>query len=68
VVRRDRIRNDRIRNRVGFAPIVEKMVEIWFKWFGHVQRRLVNYVVKRVDRMNGSQITKDREKHIQTIR
>jgi hypothetical protein len=25
--------------RVGALPIVEKMVETRFKWFGHVERR-----------------------------
>jgi len=25
--------------RVGVAPIVEKVVETRFKWFGHVERR-----------------------------
>ena len=30
--RRDRIRNDTIRERVGVAPIVEKMVENRLRW------------------------------------
>jgi hypothetical protein len=32
--RSDRIRNDNIRERVGVAPIVEKIVETRLRWFG----------------------------------
>ena len=37
--RRDRVRNDDIRDRLGVAPIEEKLVQHWLRWFGHVQRR-----------------------------
>ncbi|GER38520.1 1-deoxy-D-xylulose 5-phosphate reductoisomerase [Striga asiatica] len=37
--RRDRIRNEDIRDRVGVAPIEEKLVQHRLRWFGHVQRR-----------------------------
>ena len=37
--RRDRIRNDDIRERVGVAPIEEKLVQHRLRWFGHIQRR-----------------------------
>ena len=37
--RRDRVRNDDIRDRLGVAPIEEKLVQHRLKWFGHVQRR-----------------------------
>jgi hypothetical protein len=36
--------------------------------FGHVERRLVDSVVKRVDQMEGSQITRDRVRTRKTIR
>jgi hypothetical protein len=36
--RRDRIRNDDIRERLGVAP-VEKLVQHRLIWFGHMQRR-----------------------------
>ncbi|WVZ72339.1 hypothetical protein U9M48_020814 [Paspalum notatum var. saurae] len=35
----DRVRNDEIRDRLGVAPIEEKLVQHQLKWFGHVQRR-----------------------------
>jgi hypothetical protein len=47
---RDMIRNDDIREKVVVAPIVEKMVETRFRWFGHVERRHVDSVVRRVGR------------------
>lgn len=34
--RRDRIRNDNIRESIGVTPTIEKMVEIRLRWFGHV--------------------------------
>jgi len=49
--RRDMIRNDNIRERVGVAHIVENMVETRLMWFRHVERRRI---VKRVDQMKDS--------------
>ena len=37
--RRDRIRNDDILEKVGVAPIEEKLVQHRLRWFGHLQRR-----------------------------
>jgi hypothetical protein len=37
--RRDRVRNEDIRDRVGVASIEEKLVQHWLRWLGHVQRR-----------------------------
>jgi hypothetical protein len=38
--RKDRIRNDDIMNKLGVAPIQEKLVQYSLRWFGHIQRRL----------------------------
>jgi len=43
------IRNDNIRERVGVAPVVEKMVENRLTCFGHVERRPVDFVVSRIN-------------------
>lgn len=40
---RNKIRNDNIRKGVGVTPIVEKMVENKSRWFGHVERRPVDF-------------------------
>jgi hypothetical protein len=35
----DRVWNDDIRDRLGVAPIEEKLVQHRLRWLGHVQRR-----------------------------
>jgi hypothetical protein len=66
--RQDRIRNDNIRESIGVTPIVEKMVETRLRWFRHVERRLVDSVVRRVDQMESSQITRGRGRPGKIIR
>jgi len=44
------------------------LVETRLRWFGHVERRLADTVVRRVDQMNDSQITRGRGRPIKTIR
>ena len=40
--RKDRILNEKIRLKIGVAPIDKKMRESHLRWFGHVQRREIN--------------------------
>jgi hypothetical protein len=40
--RRDRVQNDDVQDRVGVAPIAEKLVQRRLRWFGHIQRRPPN--------------------------
>ncbi|KAG2604951.1 hypothetical protein PVAP13_4NG133319 [Panicum virgatum] len=52
--RKDRVRNEVIRDRIGVAPIEEKLTQHRLRWFGHVQRRppeapVCNRVLERVD-------------------
>ena len=51
--RRDRARNEVIRDRVGVAPIEEKLTQHRLRWFGHGQRRppapVRSGVLERVD-------------------
>jgi hypothetical protein len=37
--RKERIRNDDIRDKLGVAPIQEKLVQHRLRWFGHIKRR-----------------------------
>ena len=59
--RHDGFKNDTIRERVGVAPIVEKLVENRLRWFGHVERRPVDAVVRRVDQIEESQVKRGRK-------
>jgi hypothetical protein len=63
---RDKIRNDNIRERIGVASMLEKMVETRLRWFGHVERRNVDFVVRRVD--HDSQVTRGRGRPRKTMR
>jgi hypothetical protein len=51
-IRRDRVRNDDRRERLGVAPVEEKLVQHHLRWFGHMQRRpadapICNGVIRR---------------------
>jgi hypothetical protein len=37
-MRKDRVRNDDIRDRVRVAPIAEKLVQYRLRWFGCLQK------------------------------
>jgi hypothetical protein len=37
--RKDRIRNDDIRDKLGVTPIQVKLVQHRLRWFDHIQRR-----------------------------
>jgi len=66
--RHDRIRNDTIGEKVGVAPIVEKLVENRLRWFGHVERRPVDAVVRRVDQIEESHVKRGNGRPRKTIR
>lgn len=46
--------------RVGVTPIIKNMVETRIRWFGHGERRLVDYIVRRVQQIDGSQTARGR--------
>jgi len=53
---------------VGVAPIAEKLVENRLRWFGHVERRPVDAVVRRVDQIEESQVKRGRGRPKKTIK
>jgi hypothetical protein len=44
--RRDQVRNDDIRERLGVTPVEEKFVQHRLRWFGHMQRRPVEASIR----------------------
>jgi hypothetical protein len=38
-IRRDQVWNDDKHERLGVAPVEEKLVQHHLRWFGHIQRR-----------------------------
>jgi len=54
--------------RVGVAPIVEKLVGNRLRWFVHVERRPVDVVVRRVDQMEENYVKRGRGRLRKTIR
>ncbi|KAG5597751.1 hypothetical protein H5410_038983 [Solanum commersonii] len=47
--RRDKIRNEVIREKVGVASVVDKLREARLRWFGHMKRRCEDAPVRRQD-------------------
>ena len=48
--RKDSLRNEKIHLKIGMNPIDEKMRESCLRWFGHVQRRVINSPMRRMSR------------------
>ncbi|KAI0524286.1 hypothetical protein KFK09_003652 [Dendrobium nobile] len=46
---RDRIQNEHIREKVGVAPVKDKIRENRLRWLGHIKRRPSDDPVRRVD-------------------
>ena len=57
--RRDKVRNEDIRTKIGVASIEEKMRENRLRWFGHVRRRPTNTPVRRVERIKLGQVNRE---------
>ena len=53
---------------MGVAPIVEKLVENRLRWFGLVERRPVDAVIRRVDQTEESLVKRCRVRPRKTIR
>jgi len=64
--RRDNVRNENIRIKIGVASIKEKMRENRLRWFGHMRRRSTDTPVRRVEHINLGKLKErrgDRRKH-----
>ena len=64
--RRDKMRNEDIRTKIGVASIEEKMRENCLRWFSHVRRRPTDASVRRVERIKLGKLKErrvDQRKH-----
>lgn len=48
-IRQNKIKNENNRKIVRVTFIVEKMIENRLRWFGHLNRRSIDYVVWRIE-------------------
>jgi hypothetical protein len=44
--KKGRVRNNDIRERLGVAPVEEKLVQNRLRWFGHMQQRPVEAPIR----------------------
>ncbi|KAL6541798.1 hypothetical protein OROGR_011284 [Orobanche gracilis] len=58
--KKDRLRNEVIREKVRVASIEDKMMENRLRWFGHVRRRPVDAPVRRIESWRTINIVKGR--------
>ncbi|XP_070050511.1 uncharacterized protein [Nicotiana tomentosiformis] len=49
--RLDKIRNEVIGEKVGVAPVEDKMRDARLRWFGHVKRRSIETPVRKCERL-----------------
>ncbi|KAL6507200.1 hypothetical protein OROHE_022099 [Orobanche hederae] len=56
--KKDRLKNEVIREKVRVASIEDKMMENRLRWFGHVRRRPVDAPVRRLESWGTSNIVK----------
>ncbi|XP_070004261.1 uncharacterized protein [Nicotiana sylvestris] len=60
--RRNRIKNEAIRDRVRVASVEDKMQESRLRWFGQVRRRNINAHVRRCERLAMESLRRDRDR------
>ena len=59
-MRRDKMRNEDIRTKIGVASIEEKMREKYLRWFSHIRHRLADASVRRIERIKLGQVKERR--------
>ncbi|KAH0456366.1 hypothetical protein IEQ34_014273 [Dendrobium chrysotoxum] len=62
---RDRIRNEHIREKVGVAPVEDKIRESRLRWFGHVKRRPLDDPVRKVEVLDLTYVKKETKNDLQ---
>ncbi|KAK8941482.1 hypothetical protein KSP39_PZI009718 [Platanthera zijinensis] len=64
--RLDKIRNEYIRDKIRVAPIAEKMREARLRWFGHIQRRSLEVLVRHCETILTKYVKRGRGRSIKT--
>ena len=59
--KKDRIRNDEIHLKIRIVPIDEKIRESRLGWFGHVQRRATNALIRKSELIQVAGIKKKKK-------
>ncbi|PKU62150.1 ataxia telangiectasia mutated family protein [Dendrobium catenatum] len=60
---KDKIRNEHIHEKVGVAPIEDKIRERRLRWFGHIKRRPSDDPVRKVEILDLTYVKKGRGRH-----
>ncbi|XP_070017052.1 uncharacterized protein [Nicotiana sylvestris] len=58
--RKDKIRNEVIRDKVGVSSVEDKLRESRLRWFGHVKKRDIAASVRRCERLSMAGLRKGR--------
>ena len=64
---KDRIKNEEIRLKLGVAPINEKMRQSRLRWFGHVQRIVINALEKKSELVQNERTKRGRGRPKMTL-
>ena len=57
---KNRIQNEEIYLKVGVTPINKKMKEICLRWFGHVQSKAINVLIRKSELIQVEETQKGR--------
>ena len=64
---KDRIQNEEIHLKLGVAPINEKMRQSRLRWFGHVQRIVINALEKKSELVQNERTKRGRGRPKMTL-
>lgn len=62
----DRIKNKNIRDKLGVAPLEDKIRENRLRWFGYVYRRPIDTAFRKIDFLEVTGISRRRGGHKKT--
>ncbi|PKA57507.1 ataxia telangiectasia mutated family protein [Apostasia shenzhenica] len=60
-IQKDKMRNEYIRQKVGVALIEDNLRESRLRWFGHIDRRAIVALVRKIELLDLAHIQRGRE-------